>query len=114
MTLSKQLEQSRKHYIDSQNKVKAITNNIIPELTKNLESKIKETEMLKEMLRSSKIEIGGKEREIKRLKAKLAGGLQLLAGGVQVKTKIKQRPIDSDSKKSPGKYNSLAKVQNIS
>ena len=77
INLSKQVEMTRKQLIASQTKLKTISTNVMPDMTKNLEGKIKEVEMLKEMLRSSKIELGGKEREIKRLRSKLGSSIQL-------------------------------------
>ena len=69
--LAKQLEEKKKQVALAQSKVKNLSENIMGEITKQLENKIKETEMLKEMLRSSKIELGGKDKEVRRLRAKL-------------------------------------------
>ena len=71
MSLAKQLEEKKKQLAAAQNRIKVLSNNIMAEISKQLEGKIKETEMLKEMLRSSKIELAGKDKEVKRLKAKL-------------------------------------------
>eukprot|EP00826_Nyctotherus_ovalis_P008927 TRINITY_DN12323_c0_g2_i1.p1 TRINITY_DN12323_c0_g2~~TRINITY_DN12323_c0_g2_i1.p1 ORF type:complete len:198 (+),score=71.43 TRINITY_DN12323_c0_g2_i1:394-987(+) len=67
----RQTEAAKRQLATSQNRVKELTGNFVPELTKQLEGKIKEIEMVKEMLKSSKIELNGKDRELKRLKAKL-------------------------------------------
>lgn len=69
-SLNRQLEEKKKQLGVASNKINKLTNNIMSDLTKQLEGKIKEIEMLKEMLRSSKIELSGKEKEIKRLKSK--------------------------------------------
>ncbi len=69
--LCRQLEEKRRLLSGAQNKLKAINSGMVAELTKQLEGKIKEVEMLKEMLRSSKIELTGREKEIKRLRAKI-------------------------------------------
>ena len=71
--LIKQIDVTKRQLSFAQKKIKSLTGNVILELTKQLEGKIKEVEMVKEMLKSSKIELGGKEREIKLLRMKLAG-----------------------------------------
>ncbi len=73
-SLAKQLEERKRQLAMAHNKIKNLSDNIMGEITKQLESKIKETEMLKEMLRSSKIELSGKDKEVRRLRAKLGTG----------------------------------------
>jgi len=72
ISLHKQLEEKKKQLAAAASKISKLSNNIMGDLTKQLEAKIKEIEMLKEMLRSSKIELTGKDKEIKRLKSKKA------------------------------------------
>ena len=71
ISMGKQLDCVKKQYALSQIKIRNLSDNIVNEMTLQLEGKIKENEMLKEMLKSNKIELMGKEKEIKRLKGKL-------------------------------------------
>ena len=100
--MAKQLDMARKQFIAVQTKLKTVASSVVPELTQNLESKIKEVEMLKEMLRSNKIELSGKEREIRRLKGKL----NVVP---QVKVRAKQRTIEKDSRKALIKNTSMTR-----
>lgn len=67
----KQAEIAKKKFIDSQKQIEKLKGNLVQGITKQLEAKIKESEMIKEMLKSAKTELNGKEKEIKRLKAKI-------------------------------------------
>ncbi len=49
---------------------------IVSELTKQLEIRIKDVEMLKDMLRSSKIDLLRREREVKHLRARMVASTQ--------------------------------------
>ncbi|MDR3548406.1 MAG: hypothetical protein P4M11_09120 [Candidatus Pacebacteria bacterium] len=70
-TMSRQLEDRKKQLVTAQNRIKTLSNSIMLEITKQLETKVKEGEMLKEMLKSAKIEIAGKDKELRRLRGKL-------------------------------------------
>ena len=72
--LNRQMEEKKRHLNAAQNKIKMLSQNVVGEMTKQLEMKIKETEVLKEMLKSAKIEIMGKDKQIKRVRAKMAEG----------------------------------------
>lgn len=70
--LIRQVEGAKKQLAAAQKKVKSLTGEVVVEMSKQLEGKVKEVEVLKEMLRSSKIELGGREREVRQLKARLS------------------------------------------
>ncbi len=72
VNLCKKLDEKKRQLAAAQAKIKALSSNVINELAKQLEGKIKEVEMLKEMLRSTKIELTGKDKQMQRLKAKLS------------------------------------------
>ena len=73
LSLSKHVEAVKKQLAGAQSKIKMLSGNIMTDMTKQLETKVKEAEMLKEMLRSTKIELAGKEKEIRYLRSKLSG-----------------------------------------
>jgi len=110
--ISKQLDSTRKQLVAAQNKVKMLSGKIMQEMSKQLEAKIKETEMLKEMLRSGKIELTGKEKEIKRLKAKLASYIN--SGAVRQKAVDKTNiSAIEETPQKPVKSVSLVREQKL-
>jgi len=72
LILIRQVEYTKRQLLAAQKKIKTLTGEVVVEMSKHLEGKVKEVEVLKEMLKSSKIELGGKDREIRMLKMKLS------------------------------------------
>lgn len=105
-SLFRQLDEKKRQLTAAQNRIKALTTTIMAEITKQLESKIKETEMLKEMLRSSKIELSGKEKEIKRLRSKLG-----TAGYALKRERAAKQSNESSPQKGPPPIKSVSMIR---
>ena len=71
LSLYRQLDDKKHQIVELQSKMKILNSGIINDLTTKLEDKFKEIEILKEMLKSNKIEMAGKEKELKRIRSKL-------------------------------------------
>ena len=93
--LKRQLECSKKQIAISQNKFKSLTNGVVADITKQLDIRTKEVEMLKEMIKTSKKETMYKEKEIRRLTRKLG-----VVSQTQERSKDRFRQIKQQSTKS--------------